>query len=221
MRGFHPLLAAAAFASTALLPIAPTFAQAAGESPSAEQEPAPIEVAPLEVQAAEPAKIDAARLALAREIIDLGMPEDTREATFFATMDQVTAQMRASMLDIYGLDDPGLLEILDTWTEAYVAKSKVTLREHIPLLVDGMAKSYAVMFSHKELSDIREFVGTDSGQRFFQLSPALVGEPNFAAANQNYMNAVNAELPAAMEQLRAAIVEHLQSREAAADPDET
>ena len=47
---------------------------------------------------------DEENLAIAREIVDLGFPIETREAVFFATMDQLVAQIRQSSLQAYDLE---------------------------------------------------------------------------------------------------------------------
>ena len=157
--------------------------------------------------------IDKEKLELATQIVDLAFPEETREEVFFATVDQMTAQMREATLQAHGLEDDLLLPILDDWIAEYLVGSKVILRSHIPSLIDGMAKAYANMFSAKELADILAFVSTPSGQKFFELSSALIAEPNFANANQNYMNDVQAQLPAAIEDLQSRLFEALRARD--------
>ena len=147
-------------------------------------------------------------LAIAREIVNLGFPIETREAIFFASVDQVVAQMREASLQAYGLDgeeNAEILAILDEWTADYVDQSKNVLRAHIPSLMDGLAASYSAIFTRQELLDIRAFVSTPSGQRYFELGPAVVAESHFANANQQYMNDVQAQLPAALDDLRVRI----------------
>ena len=51
---------------------------------------------PAAAQAVE--SVDGQELALARQIVDRAYPEDRREAVFFATMDELTAQMRSSIM---------------------------------------------------------------------------------------------------------------------------
>ena len=147
-----------------------------------------------------------AKLGVARQIVDLGFPEAMREAMFFATMEQVSMQLREASAKAFGVEDEGALAIIDQWAAEYLSSSKDILRAHIPSLMDGMAASYAAMFTDEELADILAFVSTSSGQRFFQLSSAVLAEPNFAAANQAYMNEVQAQLPAAQRELVARIL---------------
>ena len=163
------------------------------------------------------AELDPAKVALAREIVDLGFPEETREAVFFAAVDQAVIQMREASLKAYGLEeeDPAALAILDSWIADYIADSKIVLRSHIPSLIDGMTLSYAAMFTTTELRDIRDFVSTPCGQRFFELSSAVMAEPNFAAANQAYMNEVQGQLPAAMTDLIGRLQQYFGEKAAA------
>ncbi|UAB77081.1 DUF2059 domain-containing protein [Erythrobacter sp. SCSIO 43205] len=159
------------------------------------------------------AEPSAAKLALALEIIDLGFPEETREEIFFASMDQMMVQTREASLKAYGLDDEGAIAVLDQWLADYILESKEVLRSHIPSLMAGMQRSYAAMFTLQELRDIRAFVATPSGQRFFELSSAVLAEPNFANANQAYMDEVQAQMPAAMQDLIGRLQSFLEEKQ--------
>lgn len=170
----------------------------------AQEEQAPSVEAPSDVE-----------LALAKQIIDLGFPEDTRETLFFGAMDQMMIQTREATLKAYQLEDEGAIAVLDQWTVDYMEENKEVLRSHIPSLMQGMVASYAVIFTRKELEDILAFVSTPSGQRFFELSPAVMAEPNFALANQAYMNEIQANLPEAMEDLFGRLQEYLIERQEA------
>ncbi|MEM7664590.1 MAG: DUF2059 domain-containing protein [Pseudomonadota bacterium] len=156
--------------------------------------------------------IENVKLALARQIVDFGFPEETREEIFFATNDQMEAQVREAVLKSMPEQDDGAIAILDEWLGEVNAKGKVILRRHIPTLMDGLTKSYAVMFTETELEDILAFVSTPSGQRFFELSAAVLGEPNFAAANQAYMDEAFAELPASQNELTERLLEYFAAK---------
>lgn len=176
-----------------------------------------LSAAPLAAQDQSPGTaqplVPESEIAIATRIVDVGFPEATREAMFFGTVDQMTKQMRDAMLNASPVTDEGALAILDQWLLDYVTNSKTLLRSHIPSLMEALARSYAVMFTQRELEDILAFVSTDSGQRFFQLSSAVIAEPNFAQANQAYMNAVTEALPAAQEDLKNRLIEYYQSRD--------
>jgi len=152
-------------------------------------------------------------LATAREIIDLGMPEEKREAIFFATMEQMMAQMREAQQLSSPIDDPQVVAILDRRLAEFKVKAMDVMLVHMPSIMDAWAVAYANIFTPEELNDIRNFVATPSGQRFFELSPAITAEPNFAAANQLYMNDVMGLLPGLQEQLKSDIMDYLSSLE--------
>ena len=133
-------------------------------------------------------EISSDSLALAERIVDLGFPVEIREALFFAAIDQIQGQMREAVLGNMPSTDEGTIAVVDEWIADYNEQGKDVLRGHIPVLMSALAKSYAVMFTHEELEDILAFVSTPSGQRFFELSGAVMAEPHFAEANQAYMN---------------------------------
>ena len=100
------------------------------------QVPAPTLTPPVQPAAsAQPAD----EVAIARQIIDLGFPEERREAMFFATVDQMTMQMRESVLANIEEQDPGAIAILDEWLAEYIADGKTILRSHIPNLMNAWA----------------------------------------------------------------------------------
>lgn len=156
--------------------------------------------------------VTASKLALSRQIVAIAFPQEQREDLFFASVDQMTKQMRQSVLAAFDVDDAGLIAILDSWLADYTADSKGILSAHIPAIIGGVELAYSNMFTEQELVDILAFVSTPSGRQFIQRSPAVMAEPNFAAANQAYMDEVMAGLPAAQGKLRDRIVEYLSSK---------
>ena len=149
---------------------------------------------------------------LAREIIALGMPESRREAIFFATMDQMMAQMIEAQNKATPIDDPQVKAIIDRHIEEFKGEAQRILSARIPDMMDAWALAYANMFSQQELRDIRDFVATPSGQAFFELSPAIAAEPNFASANQRYMDEVISLVPGMQARLRDELVDYLASQ---------
>lgn len=162
--------------------------------------------------------IDPTALSLASKIVDLGYPEDTREALFFATMDQTVEQMRSAIRPTLPFDDPVAISILNEWIVEYTAESKAVLRKHIPAIMTGMTEAYATIFTVEELTDILAFVETPSGQRYFELSPAVIGSKSFADANQKYMDESMAMLGPAQRELFDRIRTHMEGRDAEETP---
>jgi hypothetical protein len=173
----------------------------------------PAAIAPVAAQAAQQGAEPAAnRLALAREVIDLGVPKATREAMFGKVMDQMMGQMREAALQNVKVQDPKAVAILDAWLAKWAADSKLQLRAHIPALMDGWAAAYADIYTEQELTDIRAFVATPSGATFMQKQQDVIGNPKFAAANQAYMSEVMSRLPAAQAELMATLKAHFEAR---------
>jgi len=158
--------------------------------------------------------IDPVAMELASQIVDLGYPEATREALFFDTMDQMMVQMRIALEPTLPDDDEGAVAIVDEWIAEHMADSKEVLRKHIPAIMQGMAESYANIFSVEELTDILTFVQTSSGKRYFEQSPKILSDKAFADANQAYMDETMALVSPATEQLMIRLKEYLEDAEA-------
>lgn len=125
---------------------------------------------------------------LASQIIAEGYPKETREEMFFASMDQTIRQMRSSLDRQLPEDDRDAVKILDDWIAKYTEKSKDILRQHIPAIMDAMAQAYAETFTVEELCDILRFARSDSGKRFFDQMPKVLGSSSFVEANQAYID---------------------------------
>jgi hypothetical protein len=160
-------------------------------------------------------------LALAEETVAIGYPEERREALFFATMDQTVMQMRQAIAPTLPDNDPGAVAILDEWIAQYTQESKDVLKRHIPDIMAGMTQAYASIFTVGELRDILAFVRTPSGQRYFELSPAVLGEESFARANQAYLDESMALIGPAQRELMQKLERHMADREAKSSPPDT
>ena len=209
-----PLSKTTSLAALATLALGAPFPALAEDTAPAD-DPTPVA---LSEPVSEAATIDPIALELAAQIVDLGYPEESREALFFGSMDQTIAQMRTSLGPYLPTDDPEAVKIFDDWIVKYTEESKLILRKHIPAIMDGMAEAYAVLFSEEELRDILAFVETPSGKQFFDRMPAVMGEPSFAKANKAYMDeSMDVMIPAQRELLQQ-LKEH---RDQKAEPAET
>jgi len=167
------------------------------------------------------ADIAPASLLLAKEIVAIGYPEEDRERLFFSTMDQTVGQMRGAIAPSLPSDDPGAIAILDDWIAEYTAASKGVLRKHIPDIMAGMEEAYATIFTQDELRDILAFVRTPSGQRYFELSPAITGSKSFAEANQRYLDESVSLLGPARSDLKERLDQYMEGQLAEAGPADT
>lgn len=209
----RPLSACLAVAALIALPLHPAIAQEteAPESGETERETAAAD--------ADPA-LDPEAFSIANQIVTLGYPEENREALFFGTMDQTVTQMRGAIAPSLPRNDPEAIAILDKWIAEYTQESKLLLRKHIPAIMTGMTQAYATIFTLEELNDILAFVSTPSGQRYFELSPAVMGAKGFADANQRYLDESMEMLTPAQNKLQARLQEHFADKEqSSAAPD--
>ena len=129
----------------------------------------------------------ASEVALGKEIIDLGMPEERRMDIFMRAMDDMMAQMQQATEASAGPADPEVKKITQKYIDGFKKDAQGVLETHLPNMMDAMATAYAETFTEKELKDIRDFVSTPSGQKFVEYSPRIMSSPTYAEANQKYM----------------------------------
>ncbi|QYJ05978.1 DUF2059 domain-containing protein [Qipengyuania flava] len=149
--------------------------------------------------------------AIARQIVERGYPVDRREALFFGTMDETMLQMRESMKGQLP-EDEGAQQILDNWLDEWAGEAKGVLSTHIPNLMEAQAEGYALLFDLAELREINAFVGTPAGQKFVELTPAIMATPAFKQANQAYMEEVLSALPGAQARLKERLLEYFSNQ---------
>ncbi|MEM1195891.1 MAG: DUF2059 domain-containing protein [Pseudomonadota bacterium] len=150
-------------------------------------------------------EVSSARLELANQIIDLAYPSDTRMAMFQKVSEQMEAQMLQSLQGI--INDEGALAILSEWQEGMSVKTDAILERNVPLLMKAWALAYADIYTEPELRDILAFVSTPTGKVFLSKTNDVIGHPEFAAANQDYIDEIVAlipgEIPALVERIEA------------------
>ncbi|MGB3470103.1 MAG: DUF2059 domain-containing protein [Erythrobacter sp.] len=219
---FFPLLSPfrAGLAATILMGMPAQAALAAEESAPADAAAEPARAETPSTSPNDATTINPEAMSLAAEIVRIGYPEEKREALFFGTMDATVVQMRGAIAPSLPKDDPAVLVILDEWIAEYTQESKLVLRKHIPAIMVGMTQAYATIFTLEELDDILAFVTTPSGQRYFELSPAVMGEKGFADANQRYLDESVAMLGPAQKELQSRLQEYFAKKaSSSASPD--
>ena len=163
--------------------------------PAAAQPVAPPLPAP--APAASPAPVDPQALAIAREIIRVGFPQEKRLALFSGVADAMVSQMKTVLFARFD-NDPAARVIVERALAKYVVTAKSVLAQHIPAFMDAYAQGYAREFSPAELEQILAFVKTPAGAHFVLRGSAIISDPAFAAANQDYIR----ELQPVIETMR-------------------
>lgn len=153
--------------------------------------------------AAEPSP---ANLAIAREIVDIAMPPESRQAMMEQMMDAMIAQMRDGLSRATGnLADPAAQPIWDRYLERARTATRNLDNEYLPLMAEAVARAYARMFSHDDLVQIRAFALTPAGRRFFLQSAEIFSDPDVAEANRAYHARVFPIIEAAMAEAQREI----------------
>ena len=169
------LIFGAALAVSATVPAA---AQDAGVAPA----PTAVSPAPASPGAAE-------KLAVARQIVEIIYPVESRERTFGSAIANITAQSRMATAAAASAD-PGLKRLIDEFVSGLPATLMPTVRKHIPDLIEAQAVAYTHVFSLSELKDIHAFAVTPSGRHYLSGSTGLLGDPAVTAANVAYLREV-------------------------------
>ena len=182
-----------------LLAAAPGLAQSPGAAPVAELNPA--------------------NLAVAEEIIALAFPPASRQQMLLRAIDMVMAQARAAAREASGGQiDAGMERIVDRHLAELQAAAEPLVAQYTPPIFAAMARAYARNFSNDELVQIRAFVATPAGSKYLQRSMEMVGDPDIAAANTQYMRQAIGVIEPIQTRLRAELLEYLGRRQAQSVP---
>jgi hypothetical protein len=157
-------------------------------------------IAPAPVAAPDP---DLANLALAREVIALAFPPESRHAMMTRMSDAMITQMRGALFPPTGNpSDPGLQQIFDRYVERVRALTYQSTSDGAPAMFDAFARAYARQFTHDDLLQIRAFLSTPAGARYLQRSSEMLSDPDVAEANRAYMESTFRALQPLIEDLR-------------------
>lgn len=160
------------------------------------------------------AEASSVRLELAKQIIDLAYPQDTRIELFRKVSKQIETQMLESLEGI--VTDDGAITIVTEWQTGMSTKTDEILVRNVPALMEGWVKAYSEIYSEQELRDILAFVSTPSGATFLAKTSEVTVHPDFASTNQGYMNEIMALIPAEIPTLVAKLREYKAEQDAAA-----
>ncbi|MDE2403481.1 MAG: DUF2059 domain-containing protein [Sphingomonadales bacterium] len=156
------------------------------------------------------AEPDARALALAREIVRVGYPEDKRETLFGAAADAMLKQMREVMLAKLN-NDPAAKAIIEDSIARFVVLGKGVMTRHIPAFMEGYAHAYAREFTPAELETILAFVRTPAGSHFFLRASSILSDPTFVQANAAYLRELQPLIDDMRESLTKRLLEYYQA----------
>jgi hypothetical protein len=125
------------------------------------------------------ASIDPQNLALARSLIDLLYPVETREQ-------QYLEELREAWFEpLEEIEQPNIKAGLRSDLEQFMTNATQVVRAQYPKLMGGYAAAFASEYSTEELRQLVAFVGSPAGRRFLSRSEneglaARIGEADSA-----------------------------------------
>jgi len=179
---------------------------------------AALSAVPCAAQSAAPARSaatdpDPANLTLAREIVTIAYPPESRRAMFVRVSDAIIAQVRGAILpETPSSWDAELQQIFERYVERVRAVSNEATSDGAPELFEAFARAYARQFTRDELLQIKAFVSTPAGAKYVQRASELLTDPDVAQANAVYMARTIRELEPVMDQLRREMEAYLARR---------
>ena len=194
----------APLAGAAIIVLAPAAASAQPTATTPPAVPPPV-VTP----ASTTAPVDPAALALAHQILDIGIPPAKRSEMFGSVMDSPSAQMRKTRDSLGLTKDKEFQAVIDRSSQRVWDQVKPIMNAALPDIFESMAHAYAREFSTDDLSALLAFVKTPAGQHFFERAPQILKDPDVQASQQRMMVQLSGKLPEIMRQNKQDIEDYV------------
>lgn len=164
------------------------------------------------------AALDPARLAIARDVVDLVLPPDRREQMFMQVIDTMLSNMLAGITKGIQLEEslrayPKLRTILGTFIKRQRDLVLADLKESQPELLLAYANAYARTFDVAELELIKAFLSTRAGAKFAQRSVDMLRDPDVAAWQRATAERAQRREKAELEKFKAELDEAIAEEE--------
>lgn len=135
---------------------------------------------------------DAARLAAARNLIELMLPTAQRDQMIEGMIRPMMANIRQSLEQVPGFNtatgkEPKVKEAFGRFLTTQEERSVASLRAGMPGLVDAMAAAYARRFDLKQIAEIRAFFETPTGRVYMAASYTIMSDPDILAWQRDLM----------------------------------
>lgn len=172
---------------------------------------------------------DPERVEAARELLDILMPQEQREAMMVAMIEPMIANLEAGMMQTPDLeaalaDNPDVRALFMEFMAAQRARALESAAANLPSMVEAMSRAYARRFTRREMREIGEFVQTDTGRAFAQSSFTATVSPQVMGAAQSFLPQLMQAMPNIVARIETATA-HLppppgrENRESSAAPD--
>ncbi|HEX4695506.1 DUF2059 domain-containing protein [Sphingomonas sp.] len=157
------------------------------------------------------AAVDPAKLAIARDVINVVLPPDQRDKMFASILDTTMRNMMAGAMQGSGVaeeikDNPKVQAVFERFVERQRSFAMADLRAAMPDLVEAYARAYARMFSLDDLQAIRTFVQTPAGAHFVQRGSTMLADPDVSAWQRRLTAQGAARQQVELEKLKAELL---------------
>ena len=140
------------------------------------------------------AEPDAARLALARQLLDEMMPPATRASMMQSMLTPMQANIRHGFEQSPSFQqtiskDPQARAIFDRFLKVQEERTGALLRQEMPGMVEAMSRAYARRFDTRQLEELKRFFATPTGHAYMNVSFSIMSDPDIAAWQRKLMSA--------------------------------
>ena len=159
---------------------------------------------------AQDAPLDAARVASAKGLMDVIMPPAKREAMIDGMMrgmmTNITQMMTNSpeMTAAFGGDEH-VSEIFDKFMKRQQESSIKMLKDNFPGMMNAMTNAYARRFTTTQLSEMRVFFETPTGQIYVDQAATIMNDPDVQTWQRDLISKGFSRIPKEMEAMMAEI----------------
>lgn len=138
------------------------------------------------------AAIDPARIAAARELIDLLMPPASRAQMVEGMMTPMLINMRRGMTQNPDFaaamnSNPRVKALFDAFMERQQQRTMTLLRASLPGMSDAMTRAYARRFDVAQMHEIKAFFMTPTGRIYMQQAATIMADPDVGVWQQTMM----------------------------------
>jgi hypothetical protein len=161
------------------------------------------------------ASFDPARLAVARDLVNVMLPPDQRAAIFETALNATMRNMVAGIMRAQGLDamlaeNGNAKQVFAKFVERQRKLALDDLTASTPELMLAYANAYARRFDVTELTALKAFFQTDLGAKYAKASREILSDPDIAAWQQGVAERGQRRLPGELARLKEDITTAVQ-----------
>lgn len=133
------------------------------------------------------AQLDPVAVEKGRQLIEIVLPSEQREAIFANAVNSLMGNMLSGVME----GDPSLQAALDSKPQVKAAFAEFVdrqrqlaltdIKETTPELMTAFANAYARLFTAAEIDETAAFLRTPVGAKYARQSNQILGDPDFAA----------------------------------------